>query len=56
MLDTMFKKVLPIRVARYFDRQRRRWKFDRAMRQFMRCLDPADASLDLLHDLCTRLE
>jgi len=50
MLDTMFKKG-PIRVVRYLDRQRRRWKFDHAMRRFMQCLEPADASLDLLHDL-----
>jgi hypothetical protein len=50
MLDTIFKKA-PVKVARYLDRQRRRWTFDRAMRQFLQHLDSAEISLDLLHDL-----
>jgi hypothetical protein len=48
MLGTMLKKA-PVKVARYFDRQRRRWLFDHAMRRFLQ--GPDDASLDLLHRL-----
>ena len=50
MLSSTLKRV-PINVGRYFERQRRRWIFDRAMREFKQCSREADAPPDVLKDL-----